>query len=281
MSSSRVAIASGVLIVALAAGTWSAVGAFPLYSAAAEPQTQTPPRDPMTPERHHRVAVELWERANKDTSLTPQQRIDAIERGIAAEDRALAMKPEYVEALIYKNIFLRMLARDTSDPQERQTLLRQADDLREKALELRRIPPPTPPPPPPVMVRSTPGPTSSATMPAPPPPPPPPPSSDYFGRIEALNAVRIGGNIKAPSKVRDVRPIYPPIAQASRVQGVVIIETLIDPEGKVTDARVLRSIPLLDQAALDAVRQWEYVPTLMNGVPQSVVMTVTVNFSLQ
>jgi len=65
------------------------------------------------------------------------------------------------------------------------------------------------------------------------------------------------------------------------VQGVVIIEAVIDPQGKVVDARVLRSIPLLDQAALEAVHQWEFTPTLLNGVPQSVIMTLTVNFVLQ
>jgi protein TonB len=81
--------------------------------------------------------------------------------------------------------------------------------------------------------------------------------------------------------VKNVPPTYPPIAQSARVQGVVIIEAVIGPSGKVQDARVLRSIPLLDQAALDAVRQWEYTPTLLNGVPVPVIMTVTVNFTLQ
>ena len=93
--------------------------------------------------------------------------------------------------------------------------------------------------------------------------------------------VRVGGNIRAPQKTRNVKPVYPQIAQSARVQGVVIIEATIGPTGKVQDARVLRSIPLLDQAALDAVRQWEYSPTLLNGVPVPVIMTVTVNFTLQ
>ena len=92
--------------------------------------------------------------------------------------------------------------------------------------------------------------------------------------------VRVGGNIKPPVKTKDVRPQYPPIAQSARVQGVVIIEATIGPNGKVQDARVLRSIPLLDAAALDAVRQWEFTPTLLNGVPVPVIMTVTVQFTL-
>ena len=55
----------------------------------------------------------------------------------------------------------------------------------------------------------------------------------------------------------------------------------IGPDGAVKDAKVLRSIPLLDQAALDAVRQWQFTPTLLNGVPGPVIMTVTVQFTLQ
>jgi protein TonB len=93
--------------------------------------------------------------------------------------------------------------------------------------------------------------------------------------------VRVGGNIKAPQKMKHVAPVYPPIAQSARVSGVVIIEATIGPNGKVQDAKVLRSIPLLDQAALDAVKQWEFTPTLLNGVPVPVIMTVTVNFTLQ
>ena len=80
---------------------------------------------------------------------------------------------------------------------------------------------------------------------------------------------------------RTSSPIYPPIAQSARVQGVVIIEATIGPDGRVKDAKVLRSIPLLDQAALDAVKQWQFTPTLLNGVPVPVIMTVTVNFTLQ
>ena len=93
--------------------------------------------------------------------------------------------------------------------------------------------------------------------------------------------VRVGGHISPPAKVKDVKPSYPSIAQAARVQGIVIIEATIGPSGRVEDTRVLRSIPLLDAAALEAVRQWEYTPTLLNNQPVPVIMTVTVNFTLQ
>jgi protein TonB len=94
-------------------------------------------------------------------------------------------------------------------------------------------------------------------------------------------ALRVGGGIKTPKKIRDVRPVYPPLAQAAQVSGVVIIEARIGPDGVVEDTRVLRSIPLLDQAAIDAVMQWQFTPTLLNGRAVPVVMTVTVNFTLQ
>jgi len=94
------------------------------------------------------------------------------------------------------------------------------------------------------------------------------------------DAARVGGTIKPPTKTVDVKPVYPAIAQSARVQGVVICEVLIGPDGKVDDAHILRSIPLLDQAALDAVRQWEFTATLLNGNPVPVIMTVTVNFVL-
>jgi TonB family protein len=93
--------------------------------------------------------------------------------------------------------------------------------------------------------------------------------------------VRIGGQIKPPTKINDVKPVYPAIAQSARVSGVVTIEATIGSDGKVTDAKVVRSIPLLDQAALDAVRQWEYMPTLLNGVPVPVLTTITINFARQ
>lgn len=108
-------------------------------------------------------------------------------------------------------------------------------------------------------------------IPEPPPPPPPPPTQP----------VRVGGNIKPPQKLKHINPVYPPIAQSARVQGIVIIEATIGPGGAVQDAKILRSVPLLDQAALDAVRQWQFTPTLLNGVPVPVIMTVTVQFTLQ
>ena len=78
-----------------------------------------------------------------------------------------------------------------------------------------------------------------------------------------------------------MRPAYPPEALAARIQGVVILEAIIDDQGNIANAKVLRSIPLLDSAALTALSQWQFTPTLLNGTPVGVIMTVTVNFTLQ
>lgn len=102
-----------------------------------------------------------------------------------------------------------------------------------------------------------------------PPPPPAPPQP-----------LRVGGIIRTPQKTRHVDPVYPQMAILSRTQGIVIIEATIGADGQTMNARVLRSIPLLDQAALDAVRQWQHSPSLLNGVPVPVIMTVTVVFTL-
>jgi TonB family protein len=88
------------------------------------------------------------------------------------------------------------------------------------------------------------------------------------------------GPVKPPVKLKHVAPVYPAEAQSKRIEGVVILELTIDPAGKVTMVNVLRSIPALDQAAVDAVRQWEFAPTLLNGKPTAVTMDVSLTFSL-
>ncbi len=74
--------------------------------------------------------------------------------------------------------------------------------------------------------------------------------------------------------------MYPEIARRNGVKGIVIIEAIIGVDGRVDNARVLKSVPLLDAAALEAVRAWTYSPTLLNGRPTAVIMTVTVLFNL-
>lgn len=109
---------------------------------------------------------------------------------------------------------------------------------------------------------------SMAGSPVRPPPPEKPP------------IVRVGQGIREPRKIVHVAPQYPLIAQRAQVEGVVVLEAVLDETGRVDRMRVLRSEPLLDEAAVQAVRQWRYTPTLLNGIPVPVLMTITVKFSL-
>lgn len=93
--------------------------------------------------------------------------------------------------------------------------------------------------------------------------------------------VRVGGTVKEPKKIKNVAPVYPEEAKSAGVQGVVILEVLIGKDGAVTNTKVLRSVALLDMAAIEAVEQWKYEPTTIDGEPVELLMVVTVNFSLK
>jgi TonB family protein len=97
----------------------------------------------------------------------------------------------------------------------------------------------------------------------------------------AGDAVRATGSVKPPEMIKYVAPLYPEAARQAKVQGVVILSVKTDIHGRVVDAMILRSIPLLDQAAIDAVKQWVYEPMVIDGKPQPVVFTVTINFNLK
>jgi TonB family protein len=98
------------------------------------------------------------------------------------------------------------------------------------------------------------------------------------GEPDENGVYRVGGSITPPA--RDGVPHYSVEAQAAGIQGVVVAEVVIDPSGSVTDTKVVQSIPLLDEEALRAVRNWHFAPTLVNGQPVPVRMNVTVNFTL-
>ncbi len=216
--------------------------------------------EPTVPETQHMLATIAWQHANRDVT-DPAGRLLFIREGVALEDRALTLKPDFAEAMTYKNILLRMQANLTIDSAERARLIADADALRNRVLEMQS--------------QQAPPPTGSA-----------PASFSGFGEpydqtYVRLRPVRIGGSVPQPIKTHDARPTYPVQAQIERVSGVVIIEAIIDPSGSVANAHILRSIPALDEAALSAVSQWQYTPTLVNGGQVAVLMTVTVNFTLQ
>lgn len=103
------------------------------------------------------------------------------------------------------------------------------------------------------------------------PPAPPPP----------VQPRRVGGDLQAPALIRRVEPEYPPVAVAAKVTGTVILEATVNEAGAVTDVKVLRSILLLDQAAIKAVKQWRYQPLELNGQPVPFILVVTLSFSLR
>ncbi len=107
-------------------------------------------------------------------------------------------------------------------------------------------------------------------MPSPPPPIP----------VSHRGPYRVGGKVQEPRIIQEVQPLYPILAKAVRVQGVVAIDSVIDANGNVTEMKLVSGNPLLVTAAFDAVRQWKYQPTLLNGKPVEVEMEVTVHFSL-
>jgi len=89
------------------------------------------------------------------------------------------------------------------------------------------------------------------------------------------------GSIREPRKLKDVAPVYPKFAIAARIQGRLVVDAIIDVDGRVKGVRVIKSVPPLDQAAVDAVRRWEYAPALVDGTPVEVIMSVTVIFILR
>jgi len=110
------------------------------------------------------------------------------------------------------------------------------------------------------------------------PAPPPPPVHE---QPRPVGPQRVGGGIRQPVRTHYVAPIYPTIAQQARIEGPVQIDAIIGIDGVVQQARVLSGSPLLSDAAISAVRQWRYTPTMLNNQPVAVIMTVTVTFTLQ
>ena len=227
---------------------------------------QAAAQQPGNAQAQHLVATFYYEKA-RDVALSAEERRGYIDRGVAAEDRALAADPEFVEALVYKNILLRTKATMESDPAAQAALVRDADALRTRALELaqtqrgKAIPEGT-----------------VVNMNVPPPPPPPPPPGGVSESIKwVYGETQVTAAANAPVKTKDVRPIYAPMVIASGIKGEVVVEASVDARGKVVQVRVVKSQPMLTQATIDAVRQWEFDPkTVAEG---GSLITVTANFT--
>jgi TonB family protein len=238
---------------------------------------------PTNPTSRQTLANKYWEKAYRDPSLTDEQKERYADRGLKYADEALKINPNLVDSIVFKGLLLRVKAVATRDEKKRQKYLYEASLLQNEATELRRNGKGE--------LSGAAGPSVGISAAAPP--------SGHTSRVSGglpegvvggvvsapapppvAGPVRVGGQIREPRKTKHVEFVYPSIARSARVQGVVILECTISPEGKVVDVRVLRSIPLLDSAAIEAIKQWEYTPTVLNGVPVPVIMTVTANFTL-
>ena len=287
MSSHRLVFTCAVVVATVGTGTWHAVGAFPLVAAPAQVLRQDSPGPleqrarPITPENP------VPRRVNHEPPMYPLEAraagawgrvtllITLDELGRVAEARRLSM------SITSTTPRASVRFSSTNREDEKRFMINgsseQSDTVRAIAAAIenaafdsvqqwRYAPPAEGPLSFPVTITISDGQTAGA------------------GRGGAAiepgdGAIRVGGNIKVPIKIKDVRPVYPPDALAAGVRGMVILEIRVAGDGTVEDAKVLRSIPLLDQSAVDAVMQWRFTPTLMNGVPTPVVMTVTMNFT--
>jgi len=111
-------------------------------------------------------------------------------------------------------------------------------------------------------------------LPDAPPPPPPSPAKPA--------PVRVGGQIKQPALIRRVEPFYPPLAIQAHIEGTVILEAIVSAQGRVENVTVLRSAgALLDNAAIGAVKQWQYSPVVLNGIPTPFILSVVLSFNLE
>jgi TonB family protein len=110
--------------------------------------------------------------------------------------------------------------------------------------------------------------------------PRPPSAFEAISVTRTDRPLRVGGDIREPIKIRHVNPVYPEQAREAKVSGIVILEAVVDETGTPTSVTVLRGHPMLDEAAVTAVGEWRYTPTLFNGQPVSVMLTITVNFTL-
>jgi TonB family protein len=203
-----------------------------------------------------------------------------LEDGFRVLQIALQINPEYVDAMAYINLLYRIQAAIADTDAQSADLIAKANDWVRKALAAKRRQAANTHPPSGTLDVDGPAP-GPWTAPHPPPPPPPPPPAGYHPAnvAETPQRITIGSNIQQMNLVRHVYPFYPPEARQAGVSGVVRLNVVIARDGTVANIEVAAGPPLLAQAAIDAVRQWVYRPTLLNGVPVEVATTVEVNFA--
>jgi TonB family protein len=170
-----------------------------------------------------------------------------IEHGIGSLEKALQIDPQYSDAMAYLNLLIRERADLADSPEQYRNETATADDWVQKALTAKRA-------------------QAGNQVEAPPPPTP--------------QRIRVGGKIQEVNLIRKVDPVYPPLARQADIQGTVRFTAIIGREGRIQNLQLVSGHPLLVESARQAVTQWEYRPTLLNGSPVEVVTQIDVNFTL-
>jgi TonB family protein len=216
-----------------------------------------------------------------DAGLRQKVRTDhgaQIEDGFRMLQIAIQLDPGYSDAMAYMNLLYRIEAGIADTPAQSADAVAKADSWVTQALDAKRRLAQNRRPTAGTLDVDAPAPVPFIAPPPPPPPPPPPGGSQV--RMEAPGAIRVAPGGAQPELVRQVPPVYSEAARQAGASGVVRLGIVINKEGRVRDIRVMNSAGMgLDVAAMEAVKQWVYKPTLLNGEPVEVVTTVEVNFA--
>jgi TonB family protein len=238
--------------------------------------------DPNNKEAFYSMGVIAWSKwypafseARKEAGLKPEdpgplpdgprkqelkaQYSSILEDGLANLARALQIYPGYSDAMAYTNLLIRERA-DLKDTKEEYLAdVKTANEWVGKALEAKKTQ------------------TQFTEAPAPPPPPPAP----ALGATPAApQRIRVGANVQAQNLIYRADPIYPPLAAQARIQGTVRFTAIIGKDGTMQNIQLISGHPLLVVAAKEAVQQYRYKPTLLNGIPVEVITTIDVHFAL-
>lgn len=197
-----------------------------------------------------------------------------IEGGLRALQQGLLIDPKFADAMAYMNLLIRERADLRDNTADYQGDIAVANEWVEKAMATKRE-----------QAAQSAGQTAAFGVPPvppvpPPPPPPPQPPAQGGGGGYRVDRIQVSGNVQAAMLIRKVTPVYPSEAKLAGIQGKVTLSVVIGADGSVIEANLADGNPTLGQAALDAVRQWLYRPTLLNGEPVAVATRVEVNFQM-
>ena len=193
-----------------------------------------------------------------------------LEGGLRALQQGLLIDPKFDDAMAYMNLLIRERADLRDTPEEYQRDISVANDWVDKAMQVKRA-------------KAADRTQANAMFTAPPPPPPPAPPRGQALSLPtpSVSRIQVGSNVQAAALIHTVPPVYPALAKQAGVYGAVVLSVVISRQGAVQEISVMSGPSLLARAAIDAVRQWTYRQTLLNGGPVEVETTVTVDFTLE